>query len=69
MDADVAALLVDVVASGEIALLAVGGSGRGLVSADLLVGVIDEILLVRHVVDFKGDLVRKNASQSRRCPR
>ena len=51
VNTDVAALLVDIVTSGEIALLAVRGSGGGLVAADLLVGVIDEILLVRHVVD------------------
>ena len=51
MDADVAALLVaGSVASGEAALCCsratVGGRLGGL---DLLVGVVDEILLVRHV--------------------
>lgn len=51
MDTDVAALLVDIVTSGELAFLAVRGSGGGLVAADLLVGVIDEILFVRHGVE------------------
>jgi hypothetical protein len=49
MDTDVAALLVDIVTGGELALLAIGGSRGGLVATDLLVGVIDEIFLVRHV--------------------
>lgn len=48
MDTDVAALLVDIVAGGELALLAVRGSRGGLVAANLLVGVINEIFLVRH---------------------
>lgn len=47
VDADIATLLVDVVAGSGVALLAVGGSG-GLVAADFLVGVVDEILFVRH---------------------
>lgn len=59
VNTDVAALLVDIVAGGELALLAVGGSSGGLVAADLLVGVIDEILLVRH-----GDY----ASQAAKLP-
>lgn len=48
VDADVGALLVDIAAGSELAFLAVGGSG-GLVAADLLVGVINEIFLVRHL--------------------
>lgn len=51
MNTDVAALLVDVGAGSELALLAIGGGG-GLVAADLLVGVVDEILFVRHVASF-----------------
>lgn len=47
VDADIAALLVDGAARGELGLLAVGGGG-GLRRLDLLVGVVDEILLVRH---------------------
>lgn len=48
MNTDVAALLVDIVAGGELALLAVGGGRGGIVATDLLVGVINEIFLVRH---------------------
>lgn len=48
VNTDVAALLVDIVAGSELALLAVGGSSGGLVAADLLIGVVDEILLVGH---------------------
>lgn len=47
VNTDIAALLVDVAAGGELALLAVGGGG-GLVSVDLLIGVVDEIFLGRH---------------------
>jgi hypothetical protein len=57
MDTDVAALLVDIVTGGELALLAVGGSRGGLVATDLLVGVINEIFLVRHV-DCDSQAVR-----------
>lgn len=49
MNADVAALLVDIVAGSKLALLAVGGGRSGFVATDLLIGVIDEIFLVRHV--------------------
>jgi hypothetical protein len=48
VDADVGTFLVDIAAGGKLALLAVGGSG-GLVAADLLVGVINEIFLLRHL--------------------
>lgn len=48
VNADVAALLVDIAASSELALLSVGRGGGGLVGVDLLIGVIDEILFVRH---------------------
>lgn len=49
VNADIGALLVDIVASGgSIGLLAVG-RGRGLVGRELLIGVVDEILLGRHV--------------------
>lgn len=48
MDTDVAALLVDIRAGGELALLAIRGGGC-LVAANLLVGVVDEIFFVRHV--------------------
>lgn len=52
VDADIAALLVDVVTAGGGsvgALLAVGGGG-GLVGLKLLIGVVDEVflLLARH---------------------
>lgn len=47
MNTDITALLVDITGSSEIALLSIGGGG-GLVGADFLVGVVDEILLVRH---------------------
>lgn len=53
VDTDVAALLVDIVTGSELALLAVGGSGGGLVGADFLVRVVDEILFVRHDGGFK----------------
>lgn len=49
MNADVAALLVDIVAGSKLALLAVGGGGGGFVTTDLLIGVINEIFFVRHV--------------------
>lgn len=50
VNTDIAALLVDIIASaGKVALLAVGGGGGSLVSVKLLVGVVDEILLGRHV--------------------
>lgn len=48
VNTDIAALLVDVAAGSELALLAVGGGSGGLVSVDLLIGVIDEIFLGRH---------------------
>lgn len=48
VNTDVAALLFDVIGGRELALLAVGGGG-GLVGVDLLIGVIDEIFLGRHV--------------------
>lgn len=48
VNTNVAALLVDVAVGSELALLA-GGGGGGLVGANLLVGVVNEILLVRHV--------------------
>lgn len=48
MDADVGTLLVDTVGSGSLRLLAVGRRS-GLLSLELLVGVIDEILFGRHV--------------------
>lgn len=54
VNTDVAALLVDIVTSSELALLAVGGGRGGLVATDLLIGVINEILLVRHVVGLAG---------------
>lgn len=47
VNTNITALLVDVAGSGELALLAVGGGG-GLVAANLLVGVINEIFFVRH---------------------
>ena len=46
MDADVGTLLVDIVAGGGVSLLAISGGGLGV---ELLVGVVDEILLGRHV--------------------
>lgn len=48
VDADVAALLVDGAAGSELAFLSIGGGGGGLVGPNLLVGVINEILFVRH---------------------
>lgn len=57
VNADVAALLVDGAAGGCLSLLSVGsGSGGGLVGgANLLIGVVNEILLVRHVgIDCRG---------------
>lgn len=55
VDADVAALLVDVGAGTSLSL-AVGGGGGGnsVVGANLLIGVIDEIFLVRHLVAGRG---------------
>lgn len=51
VNADITTLLVDVVTgAGGIRLLSVRG-GRSLVGLELLVGVINEILLSRHVVD------------------
>lgn len=48
MDADVGALLVDILAGGgSVALLAVGG-GSGSFVVELVVGVIDEILFGGH---------------------
>lgn len=48
MDADVGALLVDILAGGgSVALLAVGG-GSGSFVVKLIVGVIDEILFGGH---------------------
>lgn len=47
VDANVAALLINGAARGELGLLAVGGGG-GLRRLDLLIGVVDEIFLVRH---------------------
>lgn len=47
VNTDIAALLVDVAVGSELALLS-GGGGGGLVGANLLVGVVNEILLVRH---------------------
>ena len=50
VNADVAALLVDIVAGSScVAFLSVGGASGGLGGVELLVGVIDQILLVRHV--------------------
>lgn len=51
VNADVAALLVDSAASSCLSLLSVrSGSGGGLVGgANLLIGIVNEILLVRHV--------------------
>lgn len=46
MDTDVAALLVDIVSGSCLALLAV--RCRGGIVDDLVVGVVDELLLVRH---------------------
>lgn len=57
VNADVAALLVDGAAGGCLSLLSVGsGSGGGLVGgANLLIGVVNEVLLVRHVgIDCRG---------------
>lgn len=53
MDSDVGAFLVDATSSSKVALLSGGGSGR-LVGLDLLIRVVDEILLGRHVggLDF-----------------
>lgn len=48
VNADVAALLVDAAGGGKLALLAVGGGGGALVGVDLLIGVVDKIVLVRH---------------------
>lgn len=48
VDTDVTALLIDTTAGGEVALLSVGGRGGRLRGLDLLVGVVDEIFLVRH---------------------
>lgn len=51
VDADVGALLVDTVGSGSLGLLAVGRRSC-LLSLELLVRVIDEILFSRHVGDL-----------------
>lgn len=47
VDANVTALLVDIVTGGGLSLLSVGGGG-GLVGANLLIGVVNEIFLVGH---------------------
>jgi len=49
VNADIGALLVDATGSSSlVALLAIGGGG-GLSGVELLVRVVDEIFLVRHV--------------------
>lgn len=48
VNADVGTFLVDAVASRSLSLLAVGGRG-GLLGLELLVRVVDQILLSRHV--------------------
>jgi len=49
VNADVGTLFVDVLASsGDLALLSIGILGSGLV-VELIIGVVDEILLGRHV--------------------
>lgn len=57
VDADITALLVDVSAGSELALLSVRvrGRGGGLVGVELLIGVVDEIFFGRHFGG--GDLV------------
>lgn len=52
VDADVRALLVDILGgSGCVAVLALGGRGGSLV-VKLVIRVVDEILLARHVGRF-----------------
>ena len=54
MNADVGALLVDILASsGGVALLAVGSGSGGFV-VKLVVGVVDEILFGGHVDGCRG---------------
>lgn len=48
MNTDIGTLLVDILGSSGIRLLAVG-SGSGGLLVELVVGVVDEILLSRHV--------------------
>lgn len=62
VNTDVAALLIDVGGGSELALLAVGGGG--LVGADLLIGVIDEIFLVRH---GEGDWLARSKFEKESC--
>lgn len=53
VNTNVATLLVDIIRSGKVTLLAVGSGSGGLIAANLLVGVINEILLVRHVCECR----------------
>lgn len=48
VNTDIGTLLVDILGSSGIRLLAVG-SGSGGLLVELVVGVVDEILLSRHV--------------------
>lgn len=49
VNTNITAFLVDVGRGSELALLAVGTGSGGLVGADILIGIVDKILLVRHV--------------------
>jgi hypothetical protein len=51
VDADVTALLVDIATRSCLSLLSVGSGGGGSLvgGANLLIGVVNEILLVRHI--------------------
>lgn len=64
VDADVGTLLIDAVTSRSLGLLAVGRGG-GLLSLELLVRVVDEILLGRHGDCRRVAVVR----ESQKCAR
>lgn len=52
VNTNITALLVDIGRGSEFAFLAVGAGGGGLVGANFLIRVVDEILLVRHADGF-----------------
>jgi hypothetical protein len=75
VNTNIAALFIDVGGGGGLALLSVGSGGSGgggaLVATDLLVGVVNEILLVRHGegVDQDGAGAKRGVGLSRWCLR